>query len=170
MTDQLASVLPQKFGEFEMQDNDGYGMDGQGAGLNKIYAMPKPEVTGDNVEDGMPDPASGMDPMMMQEQAQINVMVTTNMMMASEVMNAHSMADDGMSNEGVTALRVKGYRAILRTGGNMMGDMEQNSEEAHAIVGAAFIRVEARGMKEKGQAEKFLNLIDFDKLKGIVGE
>jgi len=104
----------------------------------------------------------------MEQEEQIIVQITTNMMMAGDVMNAHSMADDGMSNEGVVALRIKGYRAILRTGGDM--GMGENSEEAQAIVGGAFVSVRTQGLKEKGQAEKFLNLIDFEKLKGIVGE
>jgi hypothetical protein len=178
ISDNLASVLPAKFGEFEMKDNDSGGGMG-GVSVNRVYKKPapaKPEPSGGIEEGGNRDMNQGMiDPkMMMGYQEQISVQITTNMSMAREVMNAHAMSEDGMGNgqSNVKPIRAKGYRAIIRTSGNegdpMMGGSKM--ETAQAIVGGAFVSVEARGLKEVGQAEKLLNLIDFEKLKGIVGE
>lgn len=184
MAEQLTAVLPQKFGEFEMQANEG-GMEGQGMSIYKIYRRPlssgnqqSAEVQTETVgEDGMPDPGAATDPAsmdpMMAQQSQISVQITTDMMMASELQMAHSGTDNGMMMQegGNKAIRIKGYRAMTRSDSFAMPGMEGGgSEEAQAIVGGAFISVTAQGLKEKGQAEKFLSLIDFDKLKGIVGE
>ncbi len=169
MTNQLATVLPKKFGEFEMQDDGGHGSHGQGASLNKTYMKPEPEVKNEvaDPDDGMPELDAGMDPSMMGERERLSVTITTNMMMANEVMNAHSRSEDGRSDGRAKPIRVKGFRATVRTEEfRGMG----RSEEVHVIVGGAFIKVEMRGVKEFGQAEKFLELIDFDKLKSIVGE
>ena len=61
MTAQLASVLPQKFGEYEMaKDSDmGYGMEGQGVTMNKVYRKPKPKVEGSENGDEMMDMGMG---------------------------------------------------------------------------------------------------------------
>ena len=185
MTDQLSSVLPAKFGDLEIQENSynsgGYG---QGVSVNKTYVKPKPAVVEETKTDNGPAEPTGMimptsmDQASMQAQERITVEITTNMMMANEVMNAHAASENAMG--GGKAIRVKGYRALLKSskmGGGPVGGSpaanglgESGQEEAHAIVGAAFIRVTASGMEEKGQAEKFLATIDFDKLKGIVGE
>jgi len=183
ISDNLASVLPAKFGAFEMQDNPyGGGMGMGGVGVNKTYKKPapaKPEAKAGEME-GNAETMNPMmtDPMMMGQQEQISVQITTNMMMANEVMNAHATSEEGMPMAGsnnVRPIRIKGYRAIIRTSDGMgmpatSGSSESKNETAQAIVGGAFISVEARGMKESGQAEKLLNLIDFEKLKGIVGE
>lgn len=176
ISDNLASVLPAKFGEFEIKDNEfGGGMGMSGVSVNKVYKKPAPAKQEPSGDKGAMDPAM-MDPkMMMGNQEQISVQITTNMMMAREVMNAHAMSEEGGAGAGqsnIKPIRVKGYRAIVRTSGGendpMMGSSKM--ETAQAIVGGAFVSVEARGLKEPGQAEKLLNLIDFDKLKGIVGE
>ena len=77
-----------------------------------------------------------------------------------------------MGNTQTKAIRVKGYRAITRSiGGEGDPNMAMTkSEQAQAIVGGAFVSVNTQGLKEKGQAEKLLNLIDFEKLVGIVGK
>lgn len=180
MSEQLAAVLPAKFGELVLQKGEsGYGMEGQGISLNKTYAKPQPIAKpseGEAPAGGEGTHETHMNPMMMGAEQRISVQITTNMMMANEVMNAHSMAENTMGG-GSKPIRVKGYRAIVRSNeseggaeGRGIPGMGGSMEEAQAIVGAAFIRVEAMGLKEKGQAEKFLNAIDFDKLKGIVGE
>ena len=177
MTAQLASVLPQKFGEFEMAKNNeaGYGMEGQGVSMNKVYRKPK-QKTQSSEEEGAEMMDMGMS---MGNEPELRVQITTNMMMANEVQMAHSMSEEGMGMDGMSgqkteALRVKGYRAIVKTysnegGDEMMGDMEQqNREEAHAIVGGAFIMITAQGLE--GKAKAFLEQIDFEKLVGIVGK
>lgn len=170
VSDNISSVLPAKFGEYEMQKDDfGGGMDMGGVNVNKTYRKPLPAT--EDAGDGMADPAMTMDPMMAQEQ--IIVQITTNMMSAGEVMNAHSMQEGGMGSSDVKPIRVKGYRAITRTfGGGDENDPagSQKMEQAQAIVGGAFISIDAQGAKEDGQAEKFLNMIDFEKLIGMVGK
>jgi hypothetical protein len=42
ISNQLASVLPTKFGEMEIADSDGFGMGG-GVSVNKVYRKPKAE-------------------------------------------------------------------------------------------------------------------------------
>lgn len=167
VSDNISSVLPAKFGEYEMQKDDfGGGMDMGGVSVNKTYRKPKPAAQG--AGDGMMDPAMMEDPMMME---QIAVQITTNMMSAGEVMNAHSMQESGMGSNEVVPVRVKGYRAITRTfggGENDPGSMKM--QQAQAIVGGAFISVEVQGAKEPGQALKFLETVDFEKLIGMVGK
>lgn len=178
MTEQLASVLPAKFGEFEMADSEDYGMgDSQGISMNKTYRKPEPKKENEGSEgEEMMD--MGMD---MGSQPEISVRITNNMMMANDVMSAHAMSEEGMSMgmEGMKseAFRVKGYRALSRSyggenseGEDGMGMGQQKMDEAHAIVGGAFIMVTARGLEEDGQSKALLELIDFDKLIGIVGK
>ncbi|MBL4585630.1 MAG: hypothetical protein JKX84_01025 [Flavobacteriales bacterium] len=191
MGEQLAAVLPQKFGEYEMQSAEdggmGMGMEGQGMSVYKIYKKPQTENEAEesSAEGEMSDPASidpagmdpaamdpaGMDPMMgMGMPEEITVQITTDMMMASEVQMAHSGSDGGMMGD-MKAIRIKGYRAVVRSQSDgMSGDVGGGSQEAMATVGGAFITVRTQGVKEEGQAERLLNLIDFDKLKTIVGE
>lgn len=168
MNAQLSAVLPAKFGEFAMSnDAMNYGMEGQGLSLSKTYRKA--------VEEANNDGDRGMDAtsMLANQPAEIRVQITTNMMMASEVMNAHSMADQGMTNAGTEAIRVKGYRALVKSSSNqgmgMPGVEQRKTEEANAIVGGAFIQVTAQGLDE-GQAKAFLELIDFEKLIGLVGK
>lgn len=181
ISDNLASVLPAKFGEFEMQKDMMGGMEmSMGGGVSTTKTYRKPSKKSDA---GAPDPAM-MDPSVMDPamglpsmgmgQEEVYVQITTNMMMASEVMSAHSMSDQGMApSEGLEAYRVKGYRAIARNISakeDSMGMMMQAQDMAQAIVGGAFISVEVRGSKEPGQAKKFLDLVDLEKLVGIVGK
>ena len=183
MIAQLASVLPQKFGEYEMaKDSDmGYGMEGQGVTMNKVYRKPKPKVEGEENGDGMMDMGMGMPT---GNEEEIRIQVTTNMMMANEVQMAHSMSEQdmgmgGMEGQETEALRVKGYRAMVKTFSNNSEGMEGTEgmesmqqpkrEEAHAIVGAAFIMINTQGL-EDGKAKAFLEQIDFEKLVGIVGK
>lgn len=178
ISDNLASVLPAKFGEFEMQKDNSGGMDmGMGGGVSttKTYRKPaKQESTNNSADPAMMDPKMGMPGMGMMEQEEIYVQITTNMMMASEVMNAHSMSDQGMApSDGTEAYRVKGYRAVARNTTakeDGMGMMMQGQDMAQAVVGGAYISVEVRGSKEPGQAKKFLELVDLEKLVGIVGK
>ncbi len=184
IADELGSVIPAKFGEFEVQgDEDMGGMNPQGASVNRVFKKPTPkqETAGTDGQPGeahdgdMGMEAGAMDPMGMMggQQEEIVVRITTNMMMATEVMNAHSMSEENMGMDSGKPVRVKGYRALLRTYGgedSPEGMGQPLNEQAMAVVGGAYVHVEARGLKEKGQAEKLLNLIDFDKLKGIVGE
>ena len=178
IADNLASVLPAKFGEYVLEkDPFGGGMEMGGPSVTRTYRKPKPATTETQTGDmpgasapGMKDPGMAMSGM-----EEIRVQITTNMMMASEVMNAHSSSEEGMMGMGnakTKAIRVKGYRAITRTmGGEGDGSMAvPKSEQAQAIVGGAFVSVDAQGLKEEGQAEKLLNLIDFEKLVGIVGK
>lgn len=177
MTAQLASVLPAKYGEFEMADSEDYGMgDAQGISMNKAYRKPAPKKENEGSEgEEMMDMSMDMG-----SQSEITVQITNNMMMASEVMSAHAMSEEGMSMEGMKteAFRVKGYRALSKSFGGEsnegeeggMGMGEQKVEEAHAIVGGAFIIITARGLEKEGQAKAFLELIDFEKLIGIVGK
>jgi hypothetical protein len=121
----------------------------------------------------MTDPfMMGRDMGMNSQEPEINVMVTTDMMMAGEVNNAHSSSESGYNQEGVEPIRIKGYRAVIRKSGEnddpMMGEQE-SSETVQVIVGGAFISVESRGT-ETGQAEKLAGLIDFAKLKSMIGE
>ena len=172
MTNQLAEVLPVKFGEFEMaSDEMGYEMGGgQGASVNKTYKKPKQQAAAAEGEEGMME-------MSVAAELEIRVQVTTNMMMASEVMNAHTISEEGMSGgmdgQKVEAYRVKGYRAIIKTNeGETNPDMgmdQPKMQEAQAIVGGAYIVVTASGM-EDGKAKAFLEQIDFEKLVAIVGK
>jgi hypothetical protein len=113
----------------------------------------------------------------------ITVQISTNTMMASEVMAAHSTGQEGMSGGmgGVKseAYREKGYRALSKTSsGNSTESgaepadpmMQQKVDEAHAIVGGAYVMVSVQGGDGNGQAKEFLKLIDFDKLISIVGK
>lgn len=175
MQAQLSEVLPAKFGEFEMSKEDVGNMMGGGAGVGiyKVYKTPKPETAESSGE--MDDP-SMMD--MGEMEPTISVEITTDMMSASDVMNAHSSSENGGGYPGVTALRVKGYRAIVRTEENDNGMESQEGEEqqktvreeAHAIVGGAFVRVTAEGLSETGKAQVLLEQVDFEKLIGIVGK
>ncbi|MCB0755064.1 MAG: hypothetical protein H6603_08380 [Flavobacteriales bacterium] len=177
MTDQLSEVLPAKFGEFEMTESDGMGAmeDGQGISLERIYRKP---ISTDQNKPGMDDPMMNMG-----NEPQLNVRITTNMMMANEVMNAHTMSSErmkmdvpGMESE---AYRVKGYRALSKSyggdstegeGESMEPSGQQKIQEAHAIVGGAYIVVTAMGVDKDGEAKALLKQVDFDKLIGIVGK
>lgn len=178
MTEQLASVLPSKFGEYEManEENMGYGgMEGQGVSMDKTYKKPQKEAKAEGAE------AEGAMGMMMEmgNEPQLRVKITTDMMMANEVMSAHAssgMQMGGMSGEKTEAYRVGGYRAIHKIysnegGGEMGMEMasQQKREEAQAIVGGAFVHVTAEGL-EDGAAKSFLEKVDFEKLIGIVGK
>jgi hypothetical protein len=181
MTAQIAAVLPAKFGEFKMADDNGMGMMGesQGVTINKLYK--KPVEKKENAEGGEGDEMMEMG---MGNSEQIMVEITTNMMSASDVMSAHSMAEEGMNMgmEGMKseAYRVKGYRALSKTyGGESASESEEGAgmnmgqpkiDEAQVIVGGAYIRVTAQGLKKDGQAKAFVELIDFEKLIGIVGK
>ncbi|MBI1286451.1 MAG: hypothetical protein GC178_02625 [Flavobacteriales bacterium] len=171
ISDNIASVLPAKFGEFEMQKDDfGGGMDMGGVSVTKTYRKPKPSSEGTSGDAAMNDPAI-MDPMMGQDLEQITVQITNNMMNASEVQNAHSMQEGGMSSGDVKPIRVKGYRAITKSyGGGENEPGYRKMQQAQAIVGGAFISVDIEGVKEPGQALKFLETIDFEKLIGMVGK
>ncbi|TNF31183.1 MAG: hypothetical protein EP314_00990 [Bacteroidetes bacterium] len=169
VSDNLASVLPAKFGEFEMQtDEFGGMMEMGGVSVNKTYR--KPSSTGQAGEGrSTNDPAMMAEPMMQTEQ--ITVTITTNMMSAGEVMSAHSMQENGMASDQVKPIRVKGYRAITKEFGGMGAEaMSPKMEQAQAIVGGAFVSVDVQGGKEPGQALKLLETIDFDKLISIVGK
>jgi hypothetical protein len=183
ISDNLASVLPAKLGEYVMQEDPyGGGMEMGGPSVTRVYRKPKPAASKEAPAkaEGEGDMMNAMEPSMtepamggMEGMEEIRVQITTNMMMASEVMNAHSNPDEGMmGNDQVKAYRVKGYRAITRSFGGE-GDPGlggTKAEQAQAVVGGAFISVDAQGLKESGQAEKLLNLIDFEKLVGIVGK
>lgn len=183
ISSELASVLPAKFGEMVVYVNPygGGGMETQGVSVTKAFRKPAAKkVEAENADDMANDPMMtggdmGGD---MGGEKEIRVTITTNMMMANEVQNAHSMSDEGMMNESQKsqAVRINGYRGLLKTsGGEKQGQEEgmmgqPKTEQAMVIVGGAFITVEATGLTEEGQAEKFIKLIDFAKLKGIVGE
>lgn len=188
VSDNLASVLPAEFEGYKMTEDDGndMGMSG-GISVNKTYRKPvekKEEAPaesneGEGAEGSTPDPAdmnmpdpSMMDMGMESQEPEFNVMITTDMMMAGEVSAAHSSSEGGYTQERVEAIRIKGYRAVIRksveNNDSMMGE-QQSSETVQVIVGGAFITVEARGT-EAGQAEKFAGLIDFVKLKTMIGE
>jgi hypothetical protein len=183
MTAQIAAVLPSKFGEFKMADDNGMGMMGesQGVTINKLYK--KPVEKKENAEGGEGEEMMEMG-MYTDNAEQVMVEITTNMMSASDVMSAHSLAEEGMNMgmEGMKteAYRVKGYRALSKTyGGESAGESEDGAgmnmgqpkiDEAQVIVGGAFIRVTAQGLKEDGQAKAFVEMIDFEKLIGIVGK
>lgn len=173
MKAQLAAVLPATFGEFEMSKEDGESfMGGSGIGLYKSYKLPKVETTDSEETEDAADPAASM--MNMGLEPTLIVEISTDMMNASEVMNAHSNSEGG-GDPNITAFRVKGYRAIARKEPSYGGDESEGQEqpireEAHAIVGGAFVKVMAEGLEEEGKAKAFLEQIDFEKLVGIVGK
>ncbi len=180
ISSELASVLPAKFGEMVVYINPygGGGMETQGVSVTKAFRKPVEKKVESENGDGMANDPMTMGGEMSSTQ-EIKVTITTNMMMANEVQNAHSMSEEGMmnGNQKSQAVRIDGYRGLLKTSGGesqgqgdgmMMG--QPKTETAMVIVGGAFIMVEASGLTEDGQAEKFINLIDFTKLKGIVGE
>lgn len=188
VSDNLASVLPAEFEGYKMTGEDGNEMGmSSGISVSKTYRKPvekkeeqpvAPE--GGEMDPGsMDDPANLMDPTMtgmdMDMGGQVpefNVMITSDMMMAGEVSNAHSNSEGGYHQEGVEPIRIKGYRAVLRKSSEnrdpMMGE-QQSSESVQVIVGGAFVSIESRGT-EPGQAEKLAGLIDFVKLKSMIGE
>jgi len=167
MQDQLASALPATFGEFQMEkDGMESAMGGSGVSLNRTYRKPKAE--------GGEEPNAMTDPMAMMNEARIEVQISTDMMMAGEVMNAHSMSESSMvGDQNAEAYRVKGYRALYKTSGDRPVPegmpAEPATEEASAIVGAAYVKVRAVGL-EPGKAKAFLEAVDLDKLIGIVGK
>jgi len=173
ITDNLATVLPAKLGEYEMDKVEARNEAGMtGVSINRVYRKPEPE--GQATENKEPNL---MGDMMRGGGEQVTVQVTTNMMMANEVLSAHSMADEGGGSSTVQAIRVKGYRAIIKSyggenqgGSSMPGMGMQSTEVAQAVVGAAFVSVEVRGAKEKGLAEKYLSQIDLEKLISFVGK
>lgn len=175
MTDNMATVLPAKLDEYEMDKVEARNEAGMtGVSVNRVYRKPEPE--GQTPENKEP---SIMGDMMRGGGEEVNVQITTNMMMANEVLSAHSMSDEGGGGTGSTtqAVRVKGYRALLKSYGGdasgssgMPGMSMPSTEVAQAVVGAAFVSVEVRGAKEKGLAEKFLNQIDLEKLISFVGK
>lgn len=174
ITDNLATVLPAKLGEYEMDKVEARNESGMsGVSLNRVYRKPEPQnQQAENMEPNM------MGDMIRGGGEQVTVQISTNMLMANEVLSAHSMADEGGSGGPTTqAIRVKGYRAITKSyggenaGGSSMPGMSMSSTDvAQAVVGAAFVSVEVRGAKEKGLAEKFLNELDLEKLISFVGK
>ena len=186
VSDNIASVLPSEFEGYKMIEDDGNDMGmSSGISVSKTYRKPvvkkeeaPAESNGGGGADGsVPDPAdmNMPDPSMMgmdSQEPEINVMVTTDMMMAGEVNNAHSSSESGYNEEGVEPIRIKGYRAVVRklveNDDSVTGEPEY-SETAQVIVGGAFISVESRGT-ETGPAEKLAGLIDFAKLKSMIGE
>lgn len=179
--DQLGSVLPKKFGEFEMVEGESMG--GQmmgGMSVSKNYQKPAAEPRTDSgAPEGDMDSPENMDAMnmpmdQMMQQQMLRVEVTTNMMMASEVQMAHSEPESS-GNQNVKAIRIKGYRAMVRTESMNMGAGDEGEgqtimEDAKVIVGGALVSVNANGMDKPGVAEAFLNEVDFDKLIQLVGK
>jgi hypothetical protein len=185
MKGQLASVLPMTFGEYTMSDSDpmNYGMEGQGVTMTKQYQKPKAKQEKSTSADGQSEDMMMQMSLGMGTEPGIQVTITTNMMMAGEVNSAHSMADQGINSgmSGVTmeAYRVKGYRAVSKVSVDVeltsqeqsqMGMEQQRIDEAQAIVGGALVSVKISNGDGSGEAKKFLELVDFDKLIGIVGK
>lgn len=176
ISDNLASVLPEKLGGFEMQEQDGSdeGMGSQGVSVTRVYKKPAAETEPTTEEEQIVDPMMAATMMDGGNEPQIKVTISSDMMMAGEVMNAHSMSENQMSQEGRKALRIKGFRAVVKTqqGGAdaMMGGNQPSRETAQVIVGGAFVSIEAQGLEKLGNAEKMANQIDFLRLKEIIGE
>lgn len=168
MADNLASVLPAKFDEYVMEkDPNSRGMDMGGVSVVRVYRKPKPAAAASADKAGASDQAmapTSPDPMMMMGgQEEIRVEITTNMMMANEVMNAHSASDNGaaaMAGAETKVYRVKGYRAISRGSGGAgsTGMGMSASEQAQVIVGGAFISVSASGLKGKRSGREILGV------------
>ena len=176
VSDNLLSVLPKEFGDFRMQERqDEPGDRGGGISATRSYAIPvvEKEQSEESPENPMEESDEPRESNMHGGQnALIYAEITTNMMSASSVANAHSMSDEGHGQEHLKPIRVKGYRAIIMTQNN--GDspeaLRNNQETVQIIVGGSFITINARGLGENGQALKFAEEIDFDKLKAMIGE
>jgi hypothetical protein len=163
----------------EAESMGGQMMGGMSVSRNYQKPTSEAETNGDAPEGDMDSPemmnAMNMPMDQMVQQQMLRVEVTTNMMMASEVQMAHSEPETS-GNQNVKAIRIKGYRAIVRTESMNMGAGGEGEaqttiiEDAKVIVGGALVSVNANGMDKPGVAEAFLNEVDFDKLIQLVGK
>lgn len=170
---ELMKALPAAIGEFKQKPSDSRGMmDAQGGMSVTAYfekankEESKPDATTNN--DGsanrdMPDRIG----MMPGQSPGMQVTISTNLMMATEVVQAHSPQegmDMSMGRQGTfEAVRIKGFRAFLRSD-------QYSGSSGQMIVGGAFVKVEGRGTTDLAAIKSALEAIDCDKLKTIVGE
>lgn len=179
----IASVLPDEIDGFKMENDGDNSMEMfSGISVQRAYRKPavkqtktldEPSGANAGAQEGemgaMQEPA--MMGMEMNPQPEIHVRISTDMMQAGEVASAHSNSEGGYVQEGVSPVRIKGYRAIVRKsmegGDPMMGG--RSSETVLVIVGGALVSIDARGV-DSGLAEKLADAIDFPKLKSMIGE
>jgi hypothetical protein len=167
-TAELMKALPQAVGELKINASPNQQGDAQGGiTLMVLYMAPPKEAPATDPAQRSED---AMDPRAMMgmpgAQPSIQLTVTTNLMMANEVIMAHGSDDSNMrGGDGSMAvpLRIKGYRALMRTDRNM-------GTTGQMIVGGAYIRAEGRGMTDDKAVTALLNTIDTDLLKRTVGE
>lgn len=165
---ELLKVIPPTVGELKLQPTDSRQTDTQG-GITLMVTYQATSKSGAATDAAQKGP-EGLDPRMRMSmpggQESIQLTITTNLMMASEVSMAHTGDNNtqrgGDSGQSET-LRIKGYRAIMRIDRNM-------GTTGQMIVGGAYIRAEGRGMKDSAPVMDLLNAIDTEQLKRIVGE
>jgi len=165
---ELRKVIPQSVGELKLQPSANQQADSQG-GLTLMVQYQAPPKDNPNAAPAKPD-ADAMDPRMMMgmpgAQPSIQLTITTNLMMANEVIMAHGSEDNAMrGGDGSKAepIRIKGFRAMLRSNRGM-------GTTGQMIVGGAYLRAEGRGMQDSKAVLDLLNAIDTEQLKRIVGE
>lgn len=165
---ELKKVIPQAVGELKLQANVEQQADVQGGlTLTVLYLSPPQEALS---TDPSRSDSDGRDLRMIMgmpsAQPSIQLTVTTNLMIANEVIMAHGTENNAMRNGDGSkseAIRIKGFRALLRTDPDL-------GTTAQMIVGGAYIRAEGRGMKDSKAVMDLLNSIDTEQLKKIVGE
>lgn len=170
---ELQKAFPAKVGEYALEPTSGSTSE-MGGGLNLSLTYKKPELA---KPASAPDPM-GQDPNMMAGMMPgmttapgmatmsnaLQLTVSTNLMMANEVLMAHGGEDMGMVGMGVSEpIRIKGFRALLKHD-------EFSGASGQMIVGGAFVRVSMSGAKDTNTVKALLEAIDAEKLKAMVGE
>jgi len=167
---ELQTAFPKSVGEFTLKPAEPMRSDMSGGlSLQLVYAKPTPQA-----KEGARDSSTAMAAMaasappmpgMGGDGNSFTVSVSTNVSMAFELMNAHSGGEGqpAMGDGTSEALRVKGYRALVK-------NTPHSGPTAQMLVGGAFIDVRAMGQKDDKIVRSFLEAINTDKLKSIVGE
>lgn len=167
---QLSEALPAQVGEWKMNVPEDFepGMSGSPnmVSVRRIYTNAAEEKKRQEEVSNMPE---NLDPamMMMEEEPKINVTVSNDMMIANEVMMAHSDENFSMGSpdEFFEATRIKGYRATVRF------NKQYGSGAVTVIAGSGVVRIEpATRFDDKDILVKIAEAVNYETVKSILGE
>lgn len=166
--EQLAQALPAQVGDWKMHKPEENGMGYMNPNEVSVTRIYKSEAEAKKKEAELAQMPENLDPSMMMgdEETKINVTISNNMMMANEVMMAHSEENYNMGSpeEEFSAIRVKGYRATVRF------HKEFGSGGVTVLAGGGLVRIEPNKIDNKETLVKIAEAINYDTVKSILGE
>lgn len=166
--DQLAAALPQTVGAWKLGKSDGHDMGYMNPNEISVMRTYKNADAEKKKQEEMADLPENLDPAMMMgdESPYITASVSNNMMMANEVMMAHSEENYTMGSpeEEFEAIRVKGYRATIRY------NKEFKNGTVTVLAGGGLVRLEGNQLTDKNVMKQIAEAINYDTIKSILGE